>query len=221
MAVDLGGVDILSDWSDVAGETMVTLFTWIAQALVPQEPTIVTQSASWTTVVLALIAIIPTTVGAIISGMVLLQTKRNAEVAAQTDKKVDEVKADGTANGEKLTEIHTLTNSNLTKVQSQLEVSNKTIEGLNQAQVESAKRMASMEALIASLVPKQGTQSPSEINGAKLDNLQSMLSNVQHGTPPIPVKDDAVLKKLEEVTIITDKKLDTIQETVEHPAKEK
>lgn len=171
-----------------------------------QEPITVQQAANWTSVITALVVGLPATISAIVAGMSLLQTRRNAEVAARTadavttvDKKTDSVI-------EKATEIHTLTNSNLSKVQAQLEVSNRTIEGLNQAQVESARRMASMEQLIASLVPTKGGQDTSQANSEKLDSLKTMLSDVQHGTPPIPVKDEAVLRKLEEVTIITDKK---------------
>lgn len=183
--------------------------------LQPSEPVLVQQTTNWVTVALALIGIIPACIAAWIAQMGLSQARQNATVAAQTAVEVKEVKKDGTANGAKLTEIHTLTNSNLTKVQAQLEVSNKTIEGLNLAQVESARRMASMEQLITSLIPAKGTQSPSEANGEKLDNLHTMLSNVQSGTPPIPVRDEAVLEKLNDVVI---GKLDTIQETVDHPA---
>lgn len=164
---------------------------------------------------MALVVGLPSTIAAIVGGMALLQTRRNAEVAAKTGEAVTTniTKTDTVI--EKATEIHTLTNSNLSKVQAQLEVSQKTIEGLNQAQVESARRMASMEQLIISLVPPKGEPTSSQTNSDKLDGLKSMLNDVQHGTPPIPVKDEAVLKKLEEVTMITDKKLDTIQESAD------
>lgn len=176
------------------------------------EPIVVQQSANWTSIILAIITGLPATIAAVVGGMALLQSRRNAEVAARTEAGVESnIKKTNTLN-EKATEIHTLTNSNLSKVQSALEVSNKTIEGLNQAQVESARRIASMEQMIASLIPPKGELSPSQVNGAKLDTLQSMLSNVQHGTPPIPVTDEAVLKKLDEVII---GKLDTIQESAD------
>lgn len=71
--------------------------------------------------------------------------------------------------------------------------------------------------------PEQGERISGDMadgSSAKLDAIKTMLSDVQHGTPPIPVKDEAVLKKLEEVTVITDKKLDTIQESADAAAKE-
>lgn len=185
------------------------------------EPIVVQQSANWTSVILALVAGLPASIAAIFGGMALLQSRRNAEVAAQTDAKVDATAGKADTIIEKATEIHTLTNSNLSKVQAQLEVSQKTIEGLNQAQVESARRMASMEQLITSLIPTKGEQVALRANSEKLDGLKSTLSDMQHGTPPIPVKDEAVLKKLEEVTMITDKKLDTIQESADVAAQQK
>lgn len=184
-------------------------------------PVVVQQAANWTSVIMAAITIVPSTIGALVTGMVLLQSRKNAEVAARTaaavainDKKTDTVI-------EKATEIHTLTNSNLSKVQSQLDVANQKIEGFHSAQAEANRKMANMELLITSLIPPKGQPSPSQVNGAKLDTIKSMLSDVQHGTPPIPVKDEAVLKKLEEVTVITDKKLDTIQEAADVAAQEK
>lgn len=183
-------------------------------------PVVVQQAANWTSIIMALVTGLPATIAAVVGGMALLQTRRNAEVAARTgaavtsnDRKTDIVI-------EKATEIHTLTNSNLSKVQSQLEVANAKIEGFHNAQAEANRKMANMELLITSLIPPKGEPSPSQINGAKLDNLTSMLSDVQHGTPPIPVKDEAVLKKLEEVTVITDKKLDTIQESADVAAEQ-
>lgn len=196
---------------------------WLTATLLLQtspEPVVVQQAANWTSVIMALIGIVPATVAAIMAGMSLLQTRRNAEVAAATGAAVTTNIEKTDTVIEKATEIHTLTNSNLSKVQAQLEVSQKTIEGLNQAQVESARRMASMEQLITSLIPAKDKSSPSQSNSDKLDGIKDMLSDVQHGTPPIPVHDEAVLKKLEEVTVITDKKLDTLQEDVT-AAKEK
>lgn len=202
------------------------LLTLIAAVLFLQgtEPIVVQQSANWTSIITATIVALPATIGAIVGGMSLLQTRRNATVAAETAAAVatNNTKTDTVIN--KATEIHTLTNSNLSEVRAELKVSNKTIESLNQAQVESARRMASLEQMITSLIPKKGEPSPSEANGAKLDNIKSMLNDVQHGTPPIPVKDEAVLKKLSEITIATDKKLDTIQESADvaaQTAKEK
>lgn len=170
--------------------------------------------SNWLPVIVAFIGIIPASIAAWIAGQALSQARQNAAVAAETDKKVDDVKKDGTTNGEKLTEIHTLTNSNLSKVEARLDVSNKTIEGLNQALVESARRLASMEQMIAALMPAKGEQSPSAANGEKLDKLQTMLSNVQSGTPPIPVVDEAVLAKLDDVIV---GKLDKLQDTADHP----
>lgn len=164
---------------------------------------------------MALVVGLPATISAVVGGMSLLQSRRNAEVAAQTDKKVSETASQVGIVSEKATEIHTLTNSNLSKVQSQLEVSNRTIEGLNQAQVESARRMASMEQLIAQLIPTKGEQA-SQANSEKLDGLKTMLSDVQHGTPPIPVTDEAVLAKLNEVVI----KQDTLQEAADVAAQQ-
>lgn len=191
------------------------------------EPIVVQQAANWTSIIMALIVGLPGTIAAVGGIMALLQSRRNAEVAAGTAEAVTANIAKTDTVIEKATEIHTLTNSNLSKVQSQLEVSNKTIEGLNQAQVESARRMASMEQLIASLIPPKGQQTPSQVNGAKLDNLTNMLSDVQHGTPPIPVKDEAVLAKLKEITVVTNKKddavlkkLDTIQESADVAAQQ-
>lgn len=187
----------------------MSAFFWTLLQATPLSP--------WLTLAVAVIAAIPATAAAWIAGQALAQGKRNAEVSAQTAAAVNDVKKDGTANGEKLTEIHTLTNSNLSKVQTQLDVQIKNVEGLNQALAEAGKRIANMELLITSLVPEKGKQSPSAANGEKLDKLQSMLSNVQAGTPPIPVVDEAVLAKLSE----NDKKLDTIQETVDHPVDKK
>lgn len=200
-------------------ETWYVLGMLLLQA--SQEPIVVQQAANWTSVVMAAIAAVPATVAAIVGGMALLQTRRNAEIAASTAAAlaVNTTKTDTVI--EKATEIHTLTNSNLSKVQAQLDVSNRTIEGLNQAQMESARRMASMEQLISSLVPPKGEPSPSQINGEKLDKIKSMVSDMQHGTPPIPVVDEAVLKKLEEITVVTDKKLDTIQKSADDAAQEK
>lgn len=56
------------------------------------------------------------------------------------------------------------------------------------------------------------------INSAKLDTIKAMLSDVQQGTPPIPVKDEAVLEKLTVIADKTDKKLDTIQESADEAA---
>lgn len=180
------------------------------------EPIVVQQSANWTSIIMAVIAAIPATIAAIVGGMALLQSKANAEVAARTDKKVDStaIKADTII--EKATEIHTLTNSNLSKVQSQLDVANEKIDGFNKAQGESARKIANMEQLIMSLVPAKGQHSSSQINGEKLDTIKNMLTDVQHGTPPIPVKDEAVLAQLKEVVI---GKLDTIQESADAAAK--
>lgn len=185
-----------------------------------QEPIAVQQVVTWISVAVSAVTSLPAIISAVIAGMVLLQSRRNAEIAASTGAAViSNIQKTDTVI-EKATEIHTLTNSNLTKVQSQLEVSNRTIEGLHQAQAESARRMASMELLITSLITPKGQQSPSQINGEKLDTIKSMVSDMQHGTPPIPVKDEAVLKKLEEVTVITDKKLDTIQESADAAAQQ-
>lgn len=185
------------------------------------EPIVVQQAANWTSIVMAVIAGLPATIAAVVGGMALLQSRRNAEVAASTEAAVNSNDKKTDTIIEKATEIHTLTNSNLSKVQAQLEVSNKTIEGLNNAQVESARRMASMEQLISSLVPQKGEQTSSQANSEKLDGLKSMVNSMQQGTPPIPVVDEAVLKKLEEVTVMTDKKLDTIQESADAAAKDK
>lgn len=181
-------------------------------------PVVVQQAANWTSIIIAVVTGLPATIAAIVSGMILLQSRRNAEVAASTAVAVTNNIAKTDTVIEKATEIHTLTNSNLSKVQAALEVSNKTIEGLNQVQVESARRMASMEQLIASLVPSKGEQTPSQTNSAKLDHLTTMLGDVQRGTPPIPVVDEAVIKKLEEITVSTEKKLDTIQESADAAA---
>lgn len=188
------------------------------------EPITVQQSANWTSIVMAAIYVVPPTITAAIAGMGLLQSRRNATVAAQTAAAVTTNidKTDTVIS--KATEIHTLTNSNLSKVQAQLEVSQKTIEGLNQAQVESARRMASMEQLIAQLIPSKDKPSPSQLNGEKLDNLQTMVTNMQQGTPPIPVKDEAVLAKLKEmkeITVVAEKKLDNIQESADVAAEQK
>lgn len=181
-------------------------------------PVVVQQATNWTSIIIAIVTGLPATIAAIVSGMILLQSRRNAEVAASTAVAVTNNIAKTDTVIEKATEIHTLTNSNLSKVQAALEVSNKTIEGLNQVQVESARRMASMEQLVASLIPSKGEQAPSQINSAKLDHLTTMLSDVQRGTPPIPVVDEAVIKKLEEITVSTEKKLDTIQESADAAA---
>ena len=57
--------------------------------------------------------------------------------------------------------------------------------------------------------------STTQSNSAKLDNIKEMLADVQQGTPPIPVVDEAVLKKLDDVII---QKLDTIQESADAAA---
>lgn len=186
------------------------------------EPITVQQAANWTSVIMALVVASPAIISAVVGGMALLQVRRNAEVAAATGAAITTNIAKTDTVIEKATEIHTLTNSNLSKVQAALEVSNKTIEGLNQAQVESARRMASMEQLIAQLIPAKGEQTPSQSNSDKLDGLKSMLSDVQQGTPPIPVQDKAVLEKLTVIADKTDKKLDTLQGSAdEAAAKEK
>lgn len=183
--------------------------------LIIQEPVVVQQSVSWITVTLALVTGLPATVAAIGGVMALMQLKQNAVVAAQTSVQISEVKKDTGDVVVKAEQIHTLTNSNLSKVQAQLEVANEKIDGFNKAQTESARKIANMEQLITSLIPAKGEQSPSQINGEKLDTLKTMLSEVKSGSPPIPVVDEAVLKKLDDVIV---GKLDSIQETVEKPA---
>lgn len=195
------------------------------------EPIVVQQSANWTSIIMAFMAGLPATIAAIVSGMVLLQSRRNAEVASKTEAAVKNNIEKTNTVIEKTTEIHTLTNSNLSKVQGQLDVATAKIEEFNKAQAESARKIANMELLITSLIPPKGEQSPSQVNGAKLDNLTNMLTNVQHGTPPIPVVDEAVLKKLDEQTqerarqatstantIV--EKLDTIQESADAAAQQ-
>lgn len=203
---------------------LIELFVWTLLQQI--QPVVVQQAANWTSIIMVTITTLPATIAAIVGAMSLMQSRRNAEVAANTGAAVvDNLKKTDTVI-EKATEIHTLTNSNLSKVQAQLDVSQKTIEGLHQAQAESARRMASMELMITSLIPAKGTQSPSQINGAKLDTIKNMLSDVQHGTPPIPVVDEAVLKKLDEQSAQRAKeaakvadniagKLDTIQESAD------
>lgn len=198
--------------------------------LLQAAPTVIPQASNWVSIATVFIIGLPSTIAAIGGIMSLLQSRRNAEVAASTaalvvsnDKKTDTVI-------EKATEIHTLTNSNLSKLQGQLDVTNRTIESLHQAQVESARRMANMELLITSLVPAKGQATPSQTNTAKLDALTAMVSDVQHGTPPIPVVDEAVLQKLDEQSMQRAKqaastentiveKLDTIQESADTAAK--
>lgn len=184
------------------------------------EPIVVQQSANWTSIIMAFVAGLPATIAAVVGGMSLLQSRRNAEVAAATGAAVTSNIQKTDTVIEKATEIHTLTNSNLSKVQGQLDVATAKIEEFNKAQAESARKIANMELLITSLIPAKGQPSPSQVNGAKLDTIKNMLSDVQHGTPPIPVHDEAVLKKLEEVTVITDKKLDTIQESADAAAQQ-
>lgn len=180
------------------------------------EPIVVQQAANWTSVITAFVVGLPATIAAIVGGMSLLQSRRNAEIAAQTDAKVEATAGKADTIIEKATEIHTLTNSNLSEVRAELKVSNQIIQGLNQAQVESARQMASIQQMITSLLPAKGEQTPSQSNSDKLDGLKTMLSDVQHGTPPIPVKDEAVLAKLNEVVI----KQDTLQETAEIAAQQ-
>lgn len=174
------------------------------------EPIVVQQAANWTSVITAFIVALPATIAAVFGGMAVMQSRRNAEVAAKTDAKVDVTDAKADTIITKATEIHTLTNSNLSQVQARLDVSNKTIENLNLTQVESARRMADMEQLIRSLIPAKGESNPSQTNSNKLDTLTAMVSDVQQGKPPIPVTDEAVLAKLNEVVI----KQDTLQEDV-------
>lgn len=188
-----------------------------------QEPIVVQQAANWTSVITAFVVGLPATIAAIVGGMSLLQSRRNAEIAATTGAAViSNIQKTDTVI-EKATEIHTLTNSNLSKVQGQLDVATAKIEEFNKAQAESARKIANMELLITSLIPRKGEQSSSEANSEKLDGLKTMLSDVQHGTPPIPVHDEAVLKKLTVIADKTDKKLDTLQETADaqQPAQEK
>lgn len=185
-----------------------------------QAPIVVQQAANWTSIVMVGITTLPATIAAIVGAMSLMQSRRNAEVAANTGAAVKDNLQKTDTVIEKATEIHTLTNSNLSKVQAQLDVANEKIDGFNKAHAESTRRLTSMEQMIASLIPPKGEQTPSQANGEKLDTIKHMLSDVQHGTPPIPVKDEAVLKKLEEVTLITDKKLDTIQEAADVAAQQ-
>lgn len=197
---------------------MHTLAFLTLMVVLQSEPVLVQQTRDWVTVSLALIAIIPACIAAWLAQMGLSQARQNATVAAATGVELRKVKEDSSTLIEKTGEIHTQVNSNLSEVRAELKVSNETIAGLNIAQAESAKRMASMEELIRSLVPEKGKQSPSQINGEKLDTLKTMLTEVQSGTPPIPVKDEAVLAELKNVV---NTKLDVIQESVEHPVDKK
>lgn len=190
---------------------------WLAIIQDASAPVLVEQSMNWTLIIVAGISAIPASVAAIVTLLTLLQSRQNAKVASATEAVLKQNVAQTGVIIDKTTEIHTLTNSNLSKVQSQLDVAREKIDGFSKAHAESARKLANMELLITSLIPAKGEQSPSQANSVKLDNLTSMLGDVQHGTPPIPVKDDAVLAKLSE----NDQKLDIIKETVEHPEADK
>lgn len=75
------------------------------------------------TVQVALIAIIPTCLSALLGFLTLLQSKQNAQVASENGTKTDNLVR-------KTDEIHTLTNSNLSTVTSALAVANEKIAGL-------------------------------------------------------------------------------------------
>lgn len=207
------------------------MMTLLLIKLLLQQPVVVQQAANWTSIIMVSITTLPATIAAIVGLMSLLQSRRNAEIAANTGAAVKEGNQKTDVIIEKATEIHTLTNSNLSKVQAQLDVANEKIDGFNKARTEDAQRLASMEAMISQLIPTKEHPSPSQINGAKLDALTSMVSDVQHGNPPIPVVDEAVLRKLDEQSAERAKqasntantiveKLDTIQESADAAAKE-
>lgn len=148
-----------------------------------QEPTIVTQSASWTTVALALIGIVPASIAAIISGMALLQGRENARVAALTDRKVDDVKKDSSVIIEKATEIHILTNSNLQKVTHELELANSKIAGFAVTVSEGNKKIEKLESMLEQLARHVV---PASTGVAPLEE-------------PLPVHDEEAVAKLDQL----------------------
>lgn len=95
-------------------------------------------------VLIALVATIGPTVAAI-GGMF---------VAIRNGQKTDEVKAAVGAVDSKAVEIHSLTNSNLAKVSTQLEVANARIEAFSLAASASDKKIDTLERLVTSLVKR-------------------------------------------------------------------
>lgn len=139
--------------------------------------TTVQQQANWSSVAMSMITALPATIAAIVAGMALLQSRRNAEVAAVTDHKVDKTDAKADVIIEKATEIHTLTNSNLAKVTAALEMANQKLEQFQSLQVKSDSRMRKLEDVITKLIPNQDSGT-----SAKLDQLgKDLASNTATG----------------------------------------
>lgn len=88
------------------------------------------------TIVTSVLAAIVPTIAAMAA---LQQSKKNAETAEKSDKKVEAV-------AEKIVEIHTATNGNLSKVTTALDVANQKIDGL--------------QVLVATLTPKPTPKPP-------------------------------------------------------------
>lgn len=135
-----------------------------------QEPvTTVQQQANWTSVAMALIGIVPSSIAAIVAGMAFLQSRRNSEVAARTDIKVEKGIEKSDVIIEKTTEIHTLTNSNLSKVTAQLEMANQKLE-------QSDSRMKKLEEMVTRLTP-----GVTDITTAKLDQIVATGGRIEAG----------------------------------------
>lgn len=146
-------------------------------------PVVVQQAISWTTVMLGLVSGLPATIAAIGGILALLQSRHNAVVAAQTDKKVDEVSA-------KATEIHVLTNGSLTKVTEELRAANQRIETFATAQVENNKNVERLQSMLEKLA-QNVVPAPT---GA--GNTGSALGEVPL---PLPVTDAAANESLETI----------------------
>lgn len=119
--------------------------------------------------------------------------KKNYEAIEVVDKKTDKVIGQNT-------EIHTLTNSNLTKVQSQLDVALERIKGME----ELVKSMATAKTVADDLSTKKASSLTAASTSSEVD--------------PIPVA-DAVVADLLKSTVID--KLDSIQLTVDEPKADK
>lgn len=150
-----------------------------------QEPvTTVQQQANWTSVVMTLVTTLPATIAAIVAGMSLLQTRRNAEVAARTNTKVEQGIEKSDVIIEKATEIHSLTNGHLSKLTEQLNMA-------HQMQSGSDLRIKKLEEMITRLLP-------SDINAAKLNQIAATGERIEAGNIAVAEDLAAAHKRAEE-----------------------
>lgn len=109
-------------------------------------------------VLLAIVSAVPTTLAALGALFVSLRNGHKADV---TQTKIDAVDV-------KATEIHMLTNSNLARVTSQLEVANTKLSGFAAAQEESVKKIAGLERLVADFMARGNIQAVADADRVKM-----------------------------------------------------